>query len=151
MSLNYDGLELTDEQKKKLDEQNSGLITEQELNDKISGLTTKRDELLAEQIRQKQKRTEAEEESEKVRIAGLEKAKNFEELYKSQQNKNDELSQELKAGVAEKQQLRLKDKALIIANELSDGDKVPLLATFVQKRLKFDEGEMSTPWRSIND
>lgn len=142
MSFNLDGLELTEEQIEKLNQNNEGLITQKQLNEKIEGLTNKRDELLAEQKRQKEKRLQIEAEAEEARLKSLEKANNFEELYKSSQQKNKELLEGIEKSKAESNRMKIKDKALELAAAMSDGDRVPLLATFVESRLKIDDGQI---------
>ena len=108
----------------------------EELQSENNSMKSKMDELLTETKKAKAAKRETEE---SARLASEEKAKaegNFEQLFKSQQEKNEELSSkysELKVSIS---QSKIKNIAMEISTELADGPNAKILSTFIAQRLK---------------
>lgn len=138
MALNFDGLELSDEHKEMLNKQTESMVSQ----DEIDGLKRNRDELLAEKKAASEARKKAEEEAEVAKIDALEKSKNYEELYKTSQEKIQQFEDRDQARQAEMLEGKKTSKALEIAKKLADGPNAEILAEFVAKRLKIAENEV---------
>jgi chromosome segregation ATPase len=112
------------------------------LQQEKSAMQAKMDELLTETKRAKEQRRQAEE---AARLADEEKAKkagDFEQLYKSSEEKSASLAQqleELRSGIANEKRQNM---AQNIAAELADGANAKLLSEFVAKRLKVTDEEI---------
>ena len=138
MTLNLDGLELSEEILAKINSQNEGLVSASE----IAGLKQNRDDLLSEKKAAQEATTAAEALAEKERLAAME-AKNdnkgLAESYKAELEKY-KLREKETAAKLEKQ--AVSNKALELAKTISSGDNADLLATFIQERLRSEGGEI---------
>lgn len=142
MALNFDGLELTDEQKAKIQEQNKDLLTKDDLDKEVAGLKAKRDELLASQAEEKEKKRKAEEQAEQARIDALGADKKYKEQAEAYQKKIAAMEEENKERERKAQELKADKKALELASTLADGVNAELLSTFLRQRLKIEDGEI---------
>ena len=104
----------------------------EELKKETDAMRAKMNELLGEKKREQEERRKAQEEAAK-------KAGDFEQLYKSQEQKTLEYQQqleELQQTIAKKEE---QSTAMSIANKLAEGHNAELLATFIQNRVKYTQ------------
>ena len=138
MDLNLNGLELSEEQIKQLNEQNVGLVNASE----VEGLKKNRDDLLAEKKSAQEATALAEKLADDARIDGLQSKKDFEALSLSYKEKLDGFELRDKENAAKLVAQTISTKALEMAKTISDGDNADLLATFIEQRLRSDNGEI---------
>lgn len=138
MNLNLDGLELSAELIEQLNKQNAGLVNSSE----IEGLKKNRDDLLAEKKAAQEAKLLAEGLAEEGRIAALTAKKDYESLYKSSQETIAGYKERDVANAAKLTAQAVSTKALEMAKTISDGDNADLLATFIEQRLRSDNGEI---------
>lgn len=138
MSLNLDGLDLSAEQIKTLNDQNAGLVSSSE----VEGLKRNRDDLLTEKKAAQEAKTLAEQSAENARIEGLQSKKDFEALSLSYKEKLDAYDLRDKENAEKLTAQAVSAEALTMAKTISDGDNADLLATFIEQRLRSDNGEI---------
>ncbi len=138
MNLNLDGLELSEDVIKQLQDQNASLVSASE----IEGLRANRDDLLAEKRAATEAKTLAESQAEEARITGLQNKKDFEALSLSYKEKLDAFELRDKESAAQLTAQAVSSVALEMAKAISDGDNADLLATFIEQRLRSDNGEI---------
>lgn len=138
MSLNLDGLDLSAEQIKTLNDQNAGLVSSSE----VEGLKKNRDDLLTEKKAAQEAKTLAEQSAENARIEGLQSKKDFEALSLSYKEKLDAYDLRDKENAEKLTAQAVSAEALTMAKTISDGDNADLLATFIEQRLRSDNGEI---------
>lgn len=142
MSLNLEGLELTDDQMAKINSQNEGLKNEEQVNEQLAGIKANRDQLRLDQQKAKDNQAAAEAKTEEERITHLQETKNFKELSESYKTKLDEQEQANKANAEKAGRLTLKNKAVEIAGTIAEGHNAGLLAEFIGRRLRMDGDEI---------
>jgi len=138
MSLNLEGLELTAEQLTQINSQNKGLVSELE----IEGLKKNRDDLLAEKKTAQEATALAEKQVEDAKIESLKNKNDHEALALSYKEKLDGYELRDQENALKLQQQTVSNKALEMAKSISSGDNADLLATFIEKRLRSDNGEI---------
>ena len=119
----------------------------EELNTKLADVSkqfeavnAKKEELLTEAKKAKQAKREAEEAAQAAKEAKAHADKDYENLFKSSEQKRQETQAELeetRAGIAKDKE---ENASLKLASELAEGDNVDLLAAFVTKRVKYTDG-----------
>ena len=138
MALNLDGLELSEEQLKQINSQNEGLVSVTE----IEGLKKNRDDLLAEKKLVQEAKLLAEQKADTEHIASLQKDKDYEALSLSYKEKLAQYETRDKENAAKLQKQAVSTKALELAKTISDGDNADLLASFIEQRLRSENGEI---------
>jgi len=138
MALNLDGLELSEDVIAKLNEQNAGLVSSAE----VEGLKKNRDDLLAEKKIAQEAKTQAETLAQDAKNEGLQNKKDFEALSLSYKEKLDAYDLRDKENALKLEQQTVSTKALEMAKQISSGDNADLLASFIEKRLRSDSGEI---------
>ncbi len=138
MALNLDGLELSEDVIAKLNEQNAGLVSSEE----IAGLKQNRDDLLSEKKAIAESKRLADEKSEAEHLLSLQKDNDYKALSKSYEDKLAQYEQRDKDNAAKLQKQAVGTKALEMAKSISSGDNADLLATFIEQRLRSEDGEI---------
>jgi hypothetical protein len=138
MALNLDGLELSEEVLAKINEQNAGLVSATE----IEGLKKNRDDLLAEKKAVQDAKTLVEQQAEIDHIESLKAKNDNKALAESYQAKLAEYEKRDKENAQKIQKQAVNSKALEMAKTISDGDNAELLASFIEGRLRSDNGEI---------
>lgn len=104
----------------------------EKLQAEAQSMRNKMNELLGEKKREQEERRKAQEEAAK-------KAGDFEQLYKSQEQKAEEYKQELETLRQNIAKEKEQATALKLAGQLADGHNAELLATFMQNRVKYTQ------------
>ena len=106
----------------------------------INAMQTKNSELLDEVKTSKKAKREAQEATEKAKNKKSQEAGDFEELYKSSQQKNGELQTQLNDSIAGIATEKKNNAAMKIAGNLADGENISLLSEFISRRLRYNDG-----------
>jgi len=138
MALNLDGLELSDEQLAQINKQNEGLVSAKD----IQGLKDNRDDLLAEKKAIAASKLLSEEKAEAEHLLALQKDNDFKALSKSYEDKLKQYEQRDKDNAIKLQKQAVGTKALEMAKSISSGDNADLLSTFIERRLRSEQGEI---------
>lgn len=138
MAFNLDGLELSEEQVAQINKQNEGLVSASE----IEGLRQNRDDLLAEKKAIAASKLLSEEKAESEHLLSLQKDNDYKALSKSYEDKLSQYEQRDKDNALKIQKQAVGSKALEMAKSISSGDNADLLATFIEQRLRSEDGEI---------
>jgi len=106
----------------------------------VTGLKNKVDQLLTEKKQAQQKASEEAEIERKKAIEEAKKRQDFESLYNSQVEVNNNLKAENEKILSGISKDRLQAESMKIAAELADGSNQELLSTFISQRLRFEDG-----------
>jgi predicted nuclease with TOPRIM domain len=123
--------------------------TVEELQEQLADVTSqfeavksKNDELLGETKKAKEERRVAEEEARKAAQEKAQKDGDFEQLFKSSQEQVSSLTEKLNGLQTSVAKEKRSNAALKIAGELAEGSNAELLATFVERRIGFKDGDV---------
>lgn len=124
------------------EEINSLKVSNEELTNQFQAVKNKNDELLTETKSAKEARRKAEADAitEKDRLA--KESGDFESLYKSSSEKLQTTQQTLNELQGKIETEKKGNAAMKIAADLAEGSNVDLLSTFINTRLKYQEGEL---------
>ena len=135
MSEEESNNEFTQEQFTALQEKNA------QLESSTASMQSKMDELLGETKRAKAARKDADETARLAEESKARKAGDFEQLFKSSEDKQKNLQSELDGLRDTISNEKRNSEAMRISNSLAEGDNAELLSSFIEKRLKHtDEG-----------
>jgi hypothetical protein len=111
----------------------------QEKEKQISSLNAHKQELLDETKRAKRKAEEESQEKARMKEEQLRKNGEFEQLYKSATEREAALKAQIELRDQQKAKEVTKNEAMKLAAQLADGYNAELLATFVERRIKYTE------------
>lgn len=140
MAINFDGIELSEEVRKKIEAQNASLNEYDP--DEVTRLRNHNETLLGEKKAQQRKAEEEAERAAEAERQRLEQKKDYETLYKTSQETLKEYKEREEATTRKATQEKVNTVALEIAGKLSDGADAELLATFIKGRLRAEGGEI---------
>lgn len=112
----------------------------------LQKVAAKKDELYKETKKAKSARDEAAQEAQRIAEETAKKNGEFEKLWKSATEENEQLRQQIQNDKNQTKQEKLNSASMKIATELADGDNAELLSRFVKENLENmaeDDGSLS--------